>query len=212
MPSYIRNPTEDPTLPVHEDSVCAVLTGKTLADFCEDCAAETTFIAASAEDFALKQIEDDYLYREMLGATPYNYDAASCDGVLYDRVGYDTVMQSGAETYRNDDEKIVKMIALEAQPEAQSTPSDLECDVGYGNQPSCMTWKPIRTLPYECVTELTAQQLAERRLRKDGNFYFPTWRRGRYLAHRFRLSGIGGAGTFSSMSLMLKGWGQADSP
>jgi hypothetical protein len=32
------------------------------------------------------------------------------------------------------------------------------------------------------------------------------------LSARFRISGIGGGGTFSAMQKMIKGWGQADSP
>jgi hypothetical protein len=66
-PLYMRNPTEDASLPVHPDSLCARLQGKTLDDFCRDCAAPDTFIMASATDFALKQWEDDFYYRERLG-------------------------------------------------------------------------------------------------------------------------------------------------
>lgn len=67
-PLYLRNPTEDPDLPVHPDSLCAALGNRTLDDFCEDCAVEATFIAASADDFTLKQLEDDIYYRERLAA------------------------------------------------------------------------------------------------------------------------------------------------
>lgn len=71
-PLYMRNPTEDADLPVHPDSLCARLQGKTLDDFCRDCAAPDTFIMASAEDFTLKQFEDEIFYRERLafGAPP----------------------------------------------------------------------------------------------------------------------------------------------
>lgn len=65
-PLYLRNPTEDPDLPIHADSLCAALGTRTLDDFCRDCAVRATFIAASAEDFTLKQLEDDIYYREML--------------------------------------------------------------------------------------------------------------------------------------------------
>lgn len=211
-PLYIRNPEEDPDLPIHEDSLCALLTGKTIEDYCQDCAAESTFITASASDFTLKQQEDDVYYRQMLGGNIEAYDAYSCHGEYYHNDPYDTVMQTGAQDFRSDDEKIVKMIGLEAEPLPQSTPSSLEMDVGYGSQPSCMNWVGIRPLDYECQTELTQAQLAARKLRKDGTFYFPTWRRGRFLGARFRLSGIGGGGTFSTMSQMIKNWGQQDSP
>lgn len=69
-PLYMRNPTEDANLPVHPDSLCARLQGKTLDDFCRDCAAPDTFIMADAQDFALKQAEEDIYYRERLAFSP----------------------------------------------------------------------------------------------------------------------------------------------
>lgn len=211
-PLYIRNPEENPDLPVHPDSLCSRLAGLTIEDFCQDCASESTFITASATDFTLKQQEDDIYYRQMLGGSPSLYDAYSCNGEFYHNDPYDTVMQTGTQDFRSDDEKIVKMIGLEAEPLPQSTPSQLQMDVGYGSQPSCMVWRDLRPLDYECQTELTLAQLTARGLRKDGTFYFPTWRRGRFLAARFRIPGIGGGGTFSTMQQMIKGWGQQDSP
>jgi DNA-binding beta-propeller fold protein YncE len=65
-PLYIRNPEEDPDLPIHSDSLCARLEGRSLDDFCDDCAAPAVFITASAIDFTLKQQEDNIYYRERL--------------------------------------------------------------------------------------------------------------------------------------------------
>jgi hypothetical protein len=67
---FIRNPEEDINFPVHPNSLCAILAGKTLDFFCEDCAVPATFVAASAVDFALKQLEDDIYYRERLATAP----------------------------------------------------------------------------------------------------------------------------------------------
>lgn len=69
-PLYIWNPQEDPSLPVTADSLCSRLVGKTMNDYCRDCASETTFIGASADDFCLKQMEDDIYYRERLAFLP----------------------------------------------------------------------------------------------------------------------------------------------
>ncbi len=211
-PLFIWNETENPLLPVSERSLCRLLQGKTLADFCEDCASETTFIAASADDFTLKQIEDDIYYREMLGGSYLSYDGYACHGEFYHHVGYQTVMQQGAENYRNDDEKMMKMIGVEAEPLPQSTPSIITAEAGYASTPSCFTWRSTRNLDFECVTELTAAQHVTRKTRPDGTFYFPTWTRGRYLSARFIIDGIGGGGLFSAMQFMLKSWGQQDSP
>lgn len=211
-PLYIWNETENPNLAIHARSLCRALQGKTLADYCEDCASESTFIAASADDFTLKQIEDDIGYREMLGGNYLSYDGYSCHGEFYHHDGYQTVMQQGAEAYRTDDEKMMKMIQVEAEPLAQSTPSILTAESGYGSQPDCFTWKTTKDLDFECQTELSAAQHVTEKTRPDGTFYFPTWVRGRYLSSRFIIDGIGGLGKFSAMQFLIKNWGQQDTP
>lgn len=211
-PLFIFNETENPNLPISANSLCFRLQGKTLADYCEDCPNEATFIAASAEDFCLKQIEDDIYYREMLGGSYVAYDAYACHGEFYHHVGYETVMQQGAEAYRSEDEKIIKMISVEAEPLAQSTPSIITAEVGYAPTPSCFTWKPTKELEFECLTNFTTAQHTARRSRKSDTWYFPTWRRGRYVSSRFIIDGIGGGGTFSAMSFLIKNWGQLDTP
>lgn len=211
-PTSIFNETENPNHPSTPDSLCFRLQGKTLADYCEDCAADATFIAASAQDFCLKQLEDDVYYREMLGGSYVSYDGYACHGEFYHHVGYETVMQQGAENYRSDDEKMIKMIAVEAEPLPQSTPSVITTEVGYAPTPSCFTWKSTKDLDFECQTLLTPAQHLARQTRPDGTFYFPCWRRGRFLSARFIIDGIGGGGKFSAMAFMIKGWGQQDSP
>ena len=138
--------------------------------------------------------------------------AYTCDSACYVQDGYDTVFQEGAESYRSDDEKMLKRVTVEAEPLPQSTPSPLECDVAFGNQPSCMTWKPVRPLEFECQTEKSAAQHAADRTRPDDGFHFPTWVRGKYISARFRVTGIGGGGMFSGLHKLIKGWGQHDSP
>jgi len=211
-PLWIFNETENPDLPNDPRSLCALLSGKTAEDYCIDCAAISTFIAASADDFALKQLEDDVLYREMLGGNIEAYGAYACLGQFYHHLGYETVMQQGAENYRNDNEKMIKMIAIEAEPWPQSTPSILTAEVGYASTSSCFTWKPTKDLEFECQTERSAAQHVANNSRPDGTFYFPTWRRGRYLSARFIIEGIGGGGKFSAVNISLKHWGQPDNP
>lgn len=211
-PLYIWNVDEDPTAPYHPRSLCALLQGKTLADYCEDCLTSATFIAGSAEDFCLKQLRDDVYYREMLGGNIADYDAYACHGQFYHHVGYETVMQQGAENYRTDDEKMMKMVSIEAEPLAQSTPSIITTEVGYAATPSCFTWKSTKDEDFECQTAKTAAQHLTQKTRPDGIFYFPTWRRGRYISTRFIIDGIGGGGDFSGMSFMVKNWGQQDTP
>lgn len=136
----------------------------------------------------------------------------ACDGACYVRDGYDTVFQEGAESYRTHDEKTVKRITVEAEPLPQSTQSPLECDIGFASQPNCFTWKEIRPLDFECQTQKSQAQHAADHTRPDDGFHFPTWRRGRYLSARFRVTGIGGGGEFSALHKMVQHWGQKESP
>jgi hypothetical protein len=135
-----------------------------------------------------------------------------CDSACYVQEGYDTVFQEGAENYRNDEEKMLKRATVEAEPLPASSPAPLECDVAFGNQPSCMKWVPVRPLEFECQTEKSAAQHAADRTRPDDGFHFPTWVRGKYLSVRWRVTGIGGGGMFSALHKLVKGWGQHDAP
>lgn len=135
-----------------------------------------------------------------------------CDGACYVQEGYDTVFQEGAEDYRSSDEKMIKRATLEAEPEPESSPPELQCDIGFAKQPNCMTWKAVRPLLFECQSNKTAAQHAADRTRPDDSFHFPTWQRGQYISTRFRVSGIGGAGDFSAIHKLVKGWGQHDAP
>ena len=210
-PLYVRNETESENLPAHPRSLCTLLEGQSLDDFCQECPANTVFIAASAEDFSLKQCEDDIFYRELLlPGYDAGYDGYACTGDYYEHVGYDSVMQTGAESFRADDEKMCRKVSLEAEPYAQASPSTLECELAYGAQPSCMTWKALTPVSYECVSEFTAAEHEANNTRPDNRFSFPAWRRGVYLSARFRISGIGGGGKFSAMAMEVKVWGQSD--
>lgn len=136
----------------------------------------------------------------------------SCDLACYVRDGYDTVFQEGAEDYRSTDEKMIKRATLEAEPEPESSPPELQCDIGFAKQPNCMTWKAVRPLLFECQSNKTAAQHAAARTRPDDGFHFPTWQRGQYISTRFRVTGIGGAGDFSAIHKLVKSWGQHDAP
>ena len=212
-PLYLRNPTEDASLPVHEDSLCARLGARTLDDFCESCSTRDKFVMASASDFALKQSEDLHYYREMLVPPGFpGYSIPGCSAEAYVWFGYDSVMQMGLEMFRSDTEKMTNRVDIEAVAKEQAVPSLLECEVGYGSQPGCITWVLSAPKSFECVTDRTASQHAAQGTRQSGQFRYPFWRRGAYLAARFRISGVGGGGDFGAMHLWVKNWGHTGSP
>jgi hypothetical protein len=138
------------------------------------------------------------------------YSAYACTGDYYERVGYDSVMQIGVETFRIDDEKMIRFVHLEANPLEQSTPSMVECDVAYGAQPSCMTWTELEQKEYACVTAYSTAQHAANNTRPDNRFSFNVWRRGIYLSARIRIGGLGGGGKFGALWFEVKPWGQSD--
>lgn len=138
--------------------------------------------------------------------------AFGCDRACYIRDGFDSVMQEGANNYRSSDEKLIKRVVVEAEPVEQSTLSQLQASVGFGSQPSCMTWVSLAPKSYKCQTSRTAAQHLAQGTRPDAGFKFPTWRRGKFISTRFKISGVGGGGTFSALDKVIKGWGQKDSP
>ncbi len=74
---YLVNPTEDPSLPTHPDSLCARLASLTLDELCGDCESPRTFITASASDKTLKEHDQEVFYREEFvetGVSNYFYD------------------------------------------------------------------------------------------------------------------------------------------
>lgn len=138
------------------------------------------------------------------------YDSYSCSGSYYERIGYDSVMQTGMELLKTDDEKIIKRVTLEAQAEPQAIPSMLECEVGYSAQPSCGRWATSDQKEFRCQTERTGSEHDSSHSRQDGRLQFPFWRRGIYLGQRWRIRGTGGAGKFTAAHLLISAWGQPE--
>ncbi len=204
---FLRNETENPDLPVQPGSLCARLGDATIDDYCQDCPTTAVFIMANARDFTLKQAEDLYYYREMFTSEG---ELEGCGGGTYVHEGYATVVQQGLERYKSDDEKMIKRVTIEAKPLTQAIPSDLECEVGYGSQPDCMRWVTSEPLPFACRTAKTNAQHDADGTRQDRRFDYSFWRRGIYLAWRFRIEGVGGGGEFSCITSTVKNWGQLD--
>lgn len=205
-PLYLVNPTEDADLPVHPDSLCAALSGKTEEDFCRDCGAETKYLMAAADDFTIKEYRDDIyyreLYQELYGAT---YCAVGCDDAYYFCLGYDNVLQSGAQDFRSDEEKLIKRLTFEVDPVAQTTPSNLQCWVGYSSQAVCDTWVKLEDVPMKCLDPRTPRQLEDQILRDDKRLHFQTYYRGKYISWKIKVSGTSGGSCFGNMVQVVRG-------
>lgn len=204
-PQYIWNEAEDPDLPAGPDGLCAQLQGLTEDDLCRACPGETKFVMASAADFTLKQYADDTYYRESFSTDVIvNYCGASCDGSTYTCDGYDSVLQTGGEDLRIDGEKTVKRLTYEIDPVPQTTPSNLQCFVGFGAQAKCDYWEALETVQMKCLEQRTEQQLIDDGLRADRRVHFNTFRRGKYLSWRIVVSGTGGGVCFGQQITVVR--------
>lgn len=204
-PLYLINPTEDINLPVHSDSLCAALAGKTEDDFCRDCGVTIRFLMASASDFAIKEYKDDVFYREEFSDTYGSYCAVDCDGTgYYFCVGYDSVLQSGADDYRSDNEKLIRRITFDAEPVPQTVPSDLNCYVGFAAQSVCDVFIKLEPQKMKCLDRRTDRQREDQIIRADQRLSFPTFYRGKYLSWRAKISGTGGGACFGAATFEIR--------
>lgn len=203
---YIWNETEDLQLPEGPNSVCSKLDGKTEDDFCRDCGVATKFVMASASDFTLKQYADDVFYREVyVGSYQAAYCAQSCDNAFYVCQGYDSVLQSGANDFGTDNDKVIKRFTVEYNAVEQSTPSNLNCYVGYSAQAVCHSWVQLTDQPLKCLSCFTDGQRATENTRADERAHYPTFYRGKYLHNRLKISGVGGGACLSELTWVVKG-------
>lgn len=198
-PTSIWNETEDPDLPADPNSLCALLGDRTPEDFCRGCVGKRRFVMASASDRCLKQYEDSLYYREELVGNSY---------VLQP---YDSVIESGSENLRIDQEKVCKGLKVEFRAEPQTSPSTLLGWLGFGAEASCTAFKNLRKVnpdgtveagvPLRCLTEFTSSEHAANMTRASLPGYFNAAVRGRFLAYRLAVRGTGGAFCISMVGM-----------
>ncbi len=198
-PTSIWNATENPDLPADPHSLCAALANKYAEDFCAGCTGVRRFVMASAVDKCLKEYADSTYYREMV------------EHGVYVLNGYDSILGSGSENLKIDQEKVCKGLKAEFRAEHQTTPSTLLCWLGYGAEASCMRFKHLRTvnpdmttsegIELRCLTNETEAQHDSDNTRASVPAYFNAAVRGRFLAYRLKISGTGGGSCFSSVWL-----------
>jgi len=198
-PTSIWNETENPDLPADANSLCAALANKYPEDFCQSCSGTKRFVMASATDRTLKEYRDDVFYRERLDGNVYVFD------------GFDSIIESGSESLRIDQEKNVKGLKVEFKAAAQTTPNTLYGWLGFGAEASCMSFKNLRNVapdgiieagvPLRCLSDFDAAQHAANQTRPGVPGYFNASLRGRFLAYRLVVRGTGGAFCISSVQM-----------
>lgn len=192
-PAYLWNPNEDPTEPIHEDSWCAQLGSTTVDDLCDGCDSSPLFLMADADDFTIKESNHEIFYRESFNR----------EDETYSQSGYYTLLQSDMSKIGIDEEKIIKQVVCDFQAEAQEPPSELTCEIAYGSQPRCTTWKDIGDRELTCITSYTASQHDANNTRPTPDAKWPTFYRGHFLGYRLYTSGLGGSSCFSRVTLSV---------
>lgn len=199
----IWNATEDTDLPSDSDSLCARVQNSWIRDVCKPCDALARFVMAAAADKALKEYTDTQYYREHLSSSVYVLD------------GYDTVIESGLDDFKFDEEKVINELRVTFTATAQTTPNLLYGYVGYGPAPDCITWEQLRFydedscdtllegVALECLTDKTAQEHADDWTRPDDSAAFPTEVRGKFIGYRLKIEGTGGGSSFSKVALSV---------
>lgn len=201
-PNSIWNATENPDLPADPDSLCAALSDKFPEDFCAPCVGRKRFVMASATDFCLKEYADGLYYRERLDESVYVLD------------GYDSIIQSGSENLRMDSDKDLRRVKVEFKAEPQTTPSTLFCDVGFGQESACITYRNLRNVqpdgsvragvPLRCLTEFDVAEHAANQTRPGLDAVFQAAVSGKFFAYRLRIKGTGGGCCISQVQLDIR--------
>lgn len=205
MPAYLRNETEDPNLPVHPNSLCARLDGKTIEELCRGCDANSEFLMASATDFTIKQFTADSYYREryvVASDTPAYCPRTSSGAFAED--GYYSMIQGDSSDYGKREEKLINYSAIDFDAVEQAVPNLLHFQVAYGPQPSCMRWADTTPRELRCLTADTEAEHEANNTRAATAATYPMYRAGIFLAWRFYINGTGGGSCFNKVSLRVR--------
>lgn len=119
--------------------------------------------------------------------------------------GYYSMLQSDAGDFKTKAEKLINKVAIDFVAEDQTTPSLLNCNVAYGQQPECLTWdRTAQAKKLQCLTNKSRNQHALRKTRPDEIPSFQFHRRGVYVAWRFYIKGTGGGSCFNGVTTSLR--------
>jgi hypothetical protein len=181
-PTYLINATEDPSLPVDPDSVCAIYGGLDIPIACNPCFTPTAFAMASLEDLTIKQLSERVRMREM-------WDNAT---QLYTQDGYAAAFQMEHSNVGYDDDKTATWIDTDILHSPLIPPLNIHAQIGVGGVPDCLHWFDSEPWQLACDTELGADPATTR---MGGSWSFPFYQTGKYISLRvFMSSGDATAG------------------
>lgn len=201
---YIVNETENPDLPSHANSMCAMFDDVRLDDYCRICEGDSLFLMSSATDKCLKQFEPDQYVRERYTGDEVAYTCPYTGYGEYEDDGYYSLLQGGAFSYGARQEKLIRNLIVEYEAVTQADPNLLYCQIGWGAQPGCMTWSDTEPRELTCLTDKTAAQSARDNTRPNLKATFPVYRAGSFLAYRLYVTGTGGGAAFNVVTQKVR--------
>lgn len=194
-----------------EDSLCALLGNKRMDDFCRKCEGKTLLVAASSQEWCLKQL-GTAMYRERcanptaVGVENENGYASAIGSYILD--GYDSILRFAPMYTTAPGQPMVRCeeVKLFYEDVPQDPPSTIGLRVGISGQPKdpnvegCgIIWHQHSSQPLKCLTAKTEAQHKAKNTQPVDYASWNIWREGRYLHVELKMSGTGGDATFSSV-------------
>jgi hypothetical protein len=181
-------------------SLCSKLADAKFDAYCEEGTEGGTFVMASAEDLFLKEYDTNYYSRNM--HTPVADHAA-----IYNPIGYESILESGAFHFDTDGEKTLQRITVEYSG-VSSDVVTAAMKFGKANQPDLLltgsaytTLTGVELLNYQ--SSASTSDIEGNLISPDDKAYFNNYTRGRYLGYQLKLTGAGAA-TLSRITLSTR--------
>jgi hypothetical protein len=187
----------------HPNSICAVAGAMSISQLCsgeleaDECNAEQLFVAASTQDFALKQIG-------FVFSRERSVSSSGCGSYVYD--GYTSIMRSGPLDMKSQSvDKLLRHLLVDVEADAAAEPSDLELRIGASYQPAdpntdqcSLRWFEQTPRALECRS-ITGAAHVLARTRQAKATEWATFIQDRYFVVEFSIQGTGGACSFSKL-------------
>lgn len=187
------------------DSLCGLLAGATLEDLCQECNADRMLVGASTADWCLKQLGGVYSRERCTVFT-------GCG--TYTKDGYDSVLTSGPFDYNKaSEDKNVRKVELDAEPEQQTVPSSLFLKVGYSaaaidplkaSGHCAIVWREQEPRELKCMSLSSEAQHKTLGTRPNRVMEWNVWYTGRFIYYELRITGLGGACQLSRLGADLR--------
>lgn len=203
-PEYFWNETENWDLPQGPNSLCGRLGAASIEDLCGADCERTLMVVADAADKTLKEYDENIFYRERFVGTTGDYDCPYTSTGVYALDGYTSLVQGDPFKFGRTEEKSIRLLAIDSVARLQAIPSNLETQIGYASQPSCLTWVSGGARELRCLTEFDAAQHLQNNTRPDLFLRFPVHRTGQFLTYRIFVRGVGGGFCASEIKMQVR--------